>query len=173
MNKTAIVLVSILFAACASSTRTDTAQVQQPATKNTANVENPAIASVSAAEVAASKLAAELQTLQKESAYFDFDKYAVKPEYQDAIRKQADFLKNHKGDVVIVAGNADERGSGEYNLALGERRALAVKKSLLQLGVPAAQIRTVSYGEDKPRLLCHEEKCWKENRRVDFAHSLE
>ncbi len=170
MKKTAIVLVSLLFAACAS-TKTDAPQAAQPAAKNTA-VETPVTAPVSAAEVAANQLAAELQALQKESVYFDFDKSAVKSEFQDALRKQADFLKSHKNDVVTLEGNCDERGSSKYNLALGERRAQAVKKSLRLLGVSPTQIKTVSYGKERPRLQCHEEKCWKENRRADFVHSL-
>ncbi len=127
---------------------------------------------MSSTEVAANKLAAELQVLQKESVHFDFDKYAVKPEYLEVIQKQADFIKGHKNDVVTLEGNCDERGSNAYNLALGNKRANAVRKSLLQLGVPVSQIKTVSFGKEKPRLLCHEEKCWKENRRVDFVHKL-
>lgn len=172
MKRIAIVLTSLLFVACASTTKTDSSQTQSSNDKNSATAASPTTATASAAEVAASKLAAELNALQKESAYFDFDKYAVKPEYQDTIQKQAEFIKSHKNDVVTLEGNADERGSNKYNLALGERRALAIKKSLQSLGVPAAQIKTVSYGEEKPRLLCHEEKCWKENRRVDFVHSI-
>ncbi len=71
-----------------------------------------------------------------------------------------------------MEGNADERGSAEYNLALGDRRANAVRKNLELLGIPTAQIKTLSFGEEKPRLLCHEEKCWQENRRDDFVHKL-
>ena len=167
MKKITFVLASLLVAACSSTHKADTAAPQ--AAPQTAA---PAPASATPAELAASKLAADLQGLQKESVYFDFDKYAVKPEYQDAIQKQAAFIKVHKNDVVTLEGNADERGSEKYNLALGNRRAKAVLKSLERLGVSASQIRTVSYGKDHPRLMCHEEKCWKENRRVDFVHKL-
>lgn len=166
MKKIAFVLASLLVAACSSTHKADTA-APQAAPQTTAS---PAAATP--AELAANKLAAELQGLQKESVYFDFDKYAVKPEYQDAIQKQAAFIKGHKNDVVTLEGNADERGSEKYNLALGNRRAKAVLKSLERMGVSASQIRTVSFGKDRPRLACHEEKCWKENRRVDFAHKL-
>lgn len=167
MKKIAFILVSLLVAACSSTHKADTAAAPQAAPQTTAS---PAPATP--AELAASKLAAELQGLQKESVYFDFDKYAVKAEYRDAIQKQASFIKGHKNDVVTLEGNADERGSEKYNLALGNRRAKAVLKSLERLGVPASQIRTVSFGKDHPRLVCHEEKCWKENRRVDFEHKL-
>jgi peptidoglycan-associated lipoprotein len=169
MKKIAFVLASLLVAACSSTHKADTAAAPQAVPQTTAS---PVTASPTPAELAANKLAAELQYLQKENVYFDFDKYAVKQEYQDAIQKQAAFIKGHKNDVVTLEGNADERGSEKYNLALGNRRAKAVLKSLERLGVPASQIRTVSFGKDHPRLACHEEKCWKENRRVDFAHKL-
>ena len=113
-----------------------------------------------------------MRELEKQSIYFDFDRYAVKPEYRNIVQIQAEFIKAHKNAMVTVEGNADERGSNEYNLALGDKRANAVRKNLELLGVPATQIRAVSMGEEKPRLSCHEEKCWKENRRADFAHKL-
>lgn len=167
MKKIAVVLAALLIAACSSTQKTDTSQAPQASATNTAAAA-PVTASVSAAEVAAN----QLQELQKHSVYFDFDKHAVKPEYQGAIQKQADFIKEHKNDVVTLEGNADERGSEKYNMALGNKRAQAVKHSLQLLGVPAAQIKTVSFGKDKPRLSCHDEKCWQENRRVDFVHKL-
>jgi peptidoglycan-associated lipoprotein len=117
-------------------------------------------------------LTAEIQNLQKQSDYFDYNKFVVKPEYQSILRKEAEFIKSHKQDFVTLQGNADERGSEGYNLDLGNKRAVAVELSLQQMGVPATQIKVVSYGEDKPRLTCHLEKCWKENRRVDFVHQL-
>lgn len=172
MKKLAIILASLLVVACTSTHKADTSQ-SQPNTQNVTPASSPATAPESSSELAANELAAELQMLQKESAYFDFDKFAIKPEYQDAIQKQATFIKGHKNDVVTLEGNCDERGSKAYNLALGSRRASAVLKRLRQLGVPASQIKSVSYGKEKPRLLCHEEKCWKENRRVDFVHKLD
>ncbi len=164
MKKIAFVLASLLVAACSSTHKADTAAAPQT---------TAAPAAVSAPQSAASKLAAELQGLQADSVYFDFDKSVVKPAFHDAIQKQADFIKEHKNDVVTLQGNADERGTEKYNLALGNRRAKAVREALGRLGVPASQIKTVSLGKDHPRLLCHEEKCWQENRRVDFVHKLD
>jgi peptidoglycan-associated lipoprotein len=164
MKKALLVLATLVVAACATPPKTETAPP--------ANETKP-VAAAPAAETEASKLAAEIQTLQKESVYFDFDKSVVKPAYNEVIQNQAKFIKAHKNDVVTVSGNCDERGSSEYNLALGSRRAKAVAKSLEVDGVPAAQIKVLSYGEEKPRLLCHEEKCWKENRRADFVHKLD
>ena len=172
MKKTASILAAVLVAACSSTHKADTSQAAQTNSQSAA-VTSPATAPVSSADVAMSNLAAEIQSLQKLSTYFDFNKSAVKPEFQDDIQKQATFIKNHKNDVVTLEGNCDERGSDKYNYALGERRAKAVSHRLTLLGVPAAQIRTVSFGKGKPRLLCHEEKCWKENRRVDFVHKLD
>jgi peptidoglycan-associated lipoprotein len=123
-------------------------------------------------QLAADKLAASTQYLQKQSIYFDFDQFAIKPEYRDVIQQQAELVIAYKNDIVTVQGNADERGSDEYNLALGDRRANAARKNLELQGVPSSQIKTVSFGEEKPRLSCHEEKCWKENRRDDFIHTV-
>lgn len=171
MKKSAVILISLLVAACASTPKTDSSQSAQSAQSKPAAAA-PVTATATEAELAASKLKAELQALQQQSIYFDFDKYAIKPEYRDVIVKQAEFLKSHKNDIVTLEGNTDEQGSPEYNLALGSKRANAVEKSLKLLGIPMAQIKVVSLGEEKPRLDCHEEKCWKENRRVDFIHSL-
>jgi peptidoglycan-associated lipoprotein len=174
MKKIAVVLVPVLLAACSSMPAQNASQASQAASKpatNESRVIEKSI-SVSSAEIEAKKLAAEVQELQKQSIYFDFDKYVVKPEYLEVVRRQAEFIKAHKNDIVTVEGNADERGSNEYNLALGEKRATTARKNLELLGIPATQINTVSFGEEKPRLSCHEEKCWKENRRDDFAHKL-
>lgn len=183
MKKIAVVLISFLFVACASSPKTNSSQVSQPmeATKSSPDITNskpitnsvPEIkAPVPSADVEANKLAAELRVLQNQSIYFDFDSDVVKSEYLKVIRQQAEFLRAHKNDIVTVSGNADERGSTEYNLALGEERAKSVQRILRLLAVPAEQIKVVSLGEEKPRLSCHAEKCWQENRRDDFDHKL-
>jgi peptidoglycan-associated lipoprotein len=89
------------------------------------------------------------------------------------IEAHAKYLSEHANLKVRLEGNCDERGSTEYNLALGQRRANGVKKLLLTGGVKSSQIETVSYGDRKPKLTCHEEKCWKENRRADFNYNVE
>ena len=165
MKKIVVVLASLLVVACASTPKPES----QAAEKNTPSV---SIAAVSATETESHKLAAEIQNLQQQSVFFDLDKSSIKKEYRDALQAQAKFAKAHKNDMVTIEGNCDERGSAEYNLALGERRANTARKSLELMGVPASQIKTVSFGLEKPRLTCHEEKCWKENRRDDFVHKL-
>jgi peptidoglycan-associated lipoprotein len=169
MKKITVVLASLLISACASTPAPKTDSTQQP---DSAKTTVPGSEAVSATASEADKLTAETQELQKQSVYFDFDTFVVKPEYRDVMDKQAAFLKNHKNDVVTLEGNTDERGSSEYNLALGSKRANAVKVSLKVMGVPVAQMKESSFGEVKPRLTCHEEECWKENRRVDFVHQL-
>lgn len=170
MKRIAVVVISILIAACSSLQKSDSQNASGASDKNVAGTSSTN--ALTAAKTESGKLAAEIQGLQQQSVYFDLDKSDIKPEYRNVILKQAEFIKAHKNDIVTVQGNTDERGSSEYNLALGERRANTARKSLELLDVPAAQIKTVSFGPEKPRLVCHEEKCWKENRRDDFVHQL-
>ena len=108
--------------------------------------------------------------LTDRSVYFDFDKYAIKPDQNSAITDNAKLATTYSSDNVTLQGNCDERGSREYNLALGQRRADAVKQRLVLLGVPESRIETVSFGKEKPRATCHNESCWSQNRRADFVH---
>jgi len=114
-----------------------------------------------------------IKELANKSVYFDYDDFTVKTQYQDVVKQQSDFIRQTPKDRVMLQGNADERGSAEYNLALGQKRAEAVRKALTILGVPDGRLEAVSYGKEKPRSLCHEEKCWQENRRVDFDHKVQ
>jgi peptidoglycan-associated lipoprotein len=104
-----------------------------------------------------------------EAIYFDFDKYLIKPESKDAIQKNAQWLQDNKDYKVRIEGNCDERGTNEYNMALGQRRADAAAKYLTDLGIAKDRVRSVSYGEEKP--ICKEatEDCWGKNRRDDFV----
>ena len=105
----------------------------------------------------------------KKSVYYAFDGYDVKPEYRTLVEQHARFLRDNPSAKIVVEGNADERGSREYNVALGQRRAESVMKMMMVLGARASQIEAVSYGEEKPRLSGHEESAWAENRRSDFV----
>jgi len=122
--------------------------------------------------MSANALTDEIKNLEQGSEYFDFNKYEIKAEYNDILQTQANFIKSHKNDMVTLEGNCDERGSLAYNMKLGKSRSMAVKKHLVKLGVPSSQLKVVSYGKERPRLTCHDEKCWKENRRVDFIHHV-
>ena len=104
-----------------------------------------------------------------DSIYFDYDKYNVKPEYKSVVKKEADYLKANKDAKVTIEGNCDERGTNEYNMALGQRRADSAAKALKAAGIDAKRIKTVSYGEEKP--VCKEavEACWSKNRNAKFV----
>jgi len=108
--------------------------------------------------------------LSKRSIYYDFDAYNIKEEFQSVVEAHAKFLLEHKTMKMRVEGNCDERGSREYNLALGQRRADSVKRALTLLGVPGKQIETVSFGSEKPKSNGHDDDAWAENRRSDLAY---
>ena len=105
----------------------------------------------------------------KRSVYFEFDKYDVKPEYRALVEANARWLKANPKARLVIEGNADEQGSREYNLALGQKRAESVSKMMTLLGVRAEQVEAISYGEERPRSDGHDEKAWSQNRRSDFA----
>ncbi len=101
--------------------------------------------------------------------YFDYDSSQIKDSERAAIETVADSMKKNSAGGVIVEGHCDERGSTEYNLALGERRALAVRAYLIGLGVDGARVQTKSFGEERPVCPEHEENCWSKNRRGEFV----
>jgi peptidoglycan-associated lipoprotein len=103
--------------------------------------------------------------------FFDYDKYDVRPDQQASLHSNAQFLTEHSGITFTVEGHCDERGSTEYNLALGTNRAEAVKSALVQAGVAANRIRTISYGKEKPFCTEHNEQCWQQNRVGHFVYS--
>ncbi len=106
---------------------------------------------------------------EAEAIYFDFDRSFIRPEYRPILKEKADYLKDNPNVRIRIEGNCDERGTNEYNLALGERRANSARKFLISLGVSAGQIETVSYGEERPLALGHSKGAWAQNRRDDFA----
>ncbi|MFZ6758464.1 peptidoglycan-associated lipoprotein Pal [Undibacterium sp. Ji50W] len=108
--------------------------------------------------------------LAKRSVYFDYDSYTVKDEFKPVIEAHAKFLVANKNRGILIQGNTDERGGREYNLALGQKRAEAVRKALSLLGVPEAQIEAVSLGKEKPKATGSDEASWAENRRSDILY---
>lgn len=97
--------------------------------------------------------------------FFGYDRYDVAPEGQRVLEMQAEWLKRYPQNNVTIKGHADERGTREYNLALGERRANAIKNYLVALGVPATRINTISYGKEQPAVMGSNEEAWAQNRR--------
>ncbi len=108
--------------------------------------------------------------LSRRSIYFDFDSFTIRDEFRATVEAHARYLTANKNRKVIIQGNTDERGSREYNLALGQKRAEAVRKALVALGVPDAQLEAVSLGEEKPRSTGNDDASRAENRRADLAY---
>ena len=108
--------------------------------------------------------------LATRTIYFDYDSSEIKSEYNAVVEAHADFLANHPNVSVTLEGHADERGSREYNLALGERRAKAVERLMTLQGVAAKQLHVTSYGEERPAVEGHNEAAWSKNRRVEIVY---
>lgn len=106
----------------------------------------------------------------KRSVYYEFDGTDVKPEYRPMVEAHARYLKQNPAARITIEGNCDERGSREYNVALGQRRAESVMKMMALLGVRDGQVESVSFGKEKPRAAGNSETAWSENRRSDFAY---
>ena len=106
---------------------------------------------------------------EAEPVYFDFDKSFIRSEYRPVLREKAGFLKDNPNVRTRIEGNCDERGTNEYNLALGERRAESAKNFLLSLGISPDRIEAISYGEERPLAVGHNEDSWAQNRRDDFV----
>lgn len=111
----------------------------------------------------------DVDSLKADTVYFDFDKSVIKASEAAKLSAVADFIKAHPEDDLVVQGHCDERGTEEYNRALGERRALAVREALVKLGSSAEKITTVSYGKDRPVEMGHDEAAWSKNRRSEFV----
>ena len=109
-------------------------------------------------------------TLAKRSVYFEYDSYEIAPEGRALIEAHSKYLTAHAGASVRLEGNADERGGREYNLALGQKRADAVRQAMKLLGVTEKQMESVSFGKEKPVALGHDEDSWAKNRRVDVNY---
>jgi peptidoglycan-associated lipoprotein len=108
--------------------------------------------------------------LSKRSVYFEFDSFVVEDKYKAQIEAHSKYLAGNKGAKVTLQGHTDERGSREYNIALGQKRADAVKRVMTLMGVQDVVIETVSYGKEKPKREGHDEAAWAENRRVDIVY---
>ena len=174
----------LLLASCATSTGPETqpgapvegAQPGGPGAKPSA-VQSTPVAPVEAGQAAGESPFAALKNpaspLSKRSVYFDYDKFEVRDEYRPLVEAHARFLRDNRTAKVLVQGNADERGSREYNVGLGQRRSDGVKKLLILLGAKEPQIEATSLGEEKPSCNGHDEECWAKNRRDDMLYNGE
>lgn len=169
-------VVASLVAACGSQEvkkdvpvadrTTPTTQPSQTATPSTTSP-------TAQPSIAANPLTDPRNILSKRSVYFDFDSNVVKDEFRPVVQAHARYMVDKKDAKVRIEGNCDERGSREYNLALGQRRAEAVKRVMTVLGVQEGRIETVSFGEEKPAAAGHDEASWAQNRRGDIKYAGE
>ena len=120
-------------------------------------------------EIAAKEKAAALKTVVNEDIYFDYDSAVLSAAAQNVLKNKSIILGKYSGVSVTIEGHCDERGTNEYNLALGERRAESAKSFLVNLGVNSSRLKTISYGEEKPVDAGHEEGAWSKNRRAHFV----
>jgi peptidoglycan-associated lipoprotein len=171
------ILALAVLAGCASTTSSDPQSPQQPGSGPEAGAQSGGVTGSApagrpgAGPGAGSGPAASVDPRgDKRSVYYEFDGYDVKAEYRPLVQQHASYLAKNPAVSIVIEGNADERGSREYNVALGQRRAESVKKMMTLLGVREAQIESVSFGKEKPRTQGHDEKAWAENRRSDFAY---
>src|SRR6266404_3104975 len=109
----------------------------------------------------------------KRSVFYEYDKYDIRDEYRPVLQAHGKYLAENRGKKMLVQGNCDERGSREYNIALGQRRAESVKRMLVLMGATESQVEPVSLGEEKPRCGDHSEGCWSQNRRSDMLYGGE
>jgi len=174
-------IAASLLAACASTPEPTKAPVenrtQTPTTSATTEIKPVDLKPVEQPQVQASGLAPHLDPANKlsteRSVYFDYDKYVVKDEYRASVEAHAKYLNDNRKLKIKIEGNADERGSREYNLALGQKRADAVKRSMQTVGVSENQIETTSNGEEKPKATGANEEAWAQNRRADIIYEGE
>jgi len=175
------------IAGCASTGSEDAAPVEDKASAatvpgtgtgaTTSGTTTAPIGGVAGAPAGGATSAAALKDprniLSKRNIYFDYDQFTVKDEYKPIVEAHAKYLQANRGARAIIQGNTDERGTREYNIALGQKRADAVKNLMLLLGATEIQIETVSFGKEKPRREGHDESSWAENRRADIVHAGE
>ncbi len=160
----AIVSISALLAACGSSVKLDEdSTAGGPGAGYSSGVDSTAAGQFD-------PFNPQSPLAQQRSVYFDFDSYVIKDEYRPVVEMHARYLTSNPNQYVIIEGHTDERGSSEYNLALGQRRSEAVRRMLLLLGVRDEQVEAISFGKERPRALGHTEADYAENRRADFVY---
>jgi peptidoglycan-associated lipoprotein len=171
--KIIIVLFAVVFlAACNKKVKeTDTAANTATDTTQSANVVDQGSAIVSEGAFTARDLDTNA-CLMKRVIYFDYDQDLLQPEYQAVVACHAKYLRDRSGAQMALEGHADERGTREYNLGLGERRSNTVASAFSANGADASRINAVSYGEERPLCLDTEDSCWSKNRRVEIVYSV-
>lgn len=161
----------VMLAGCKTAPVTQApATTEAPASSNTGTSGYQAPASQGGQQLSAEQLAKQALASVGMVIYFDYDSSDIKPEYNNVIAAHAKYLATNGTLKVRLEGNTDERGTREYNIGLGERRAQAVRRALLLQGVTEAQVTTLSYGEERPAVAGNDETAYSKNRRVEFGY---
>jgi peptidoglycan-associated lipoprotein len=164
-------LALALIAGCASTPETKPTEPQASPAQPPAAPPSTAVQPLQPSAVQGESL--KEGTLAKRSVFYDLDQYNIKDEYRPLLQAHGKYLAEHRNAKMLVQGNCDERGSREYNIALGQRRSEGVKKMLVLMGATDSQVEPVSLGEEKPRCTEHAESCWSQNRRSDMLYGGE
>ncbi len=166
--------LALLLSACASKDPVKETKIEdRTPPKTTASTTTPPSTQGTQGQQSINPLKDPNNPLSKRVIYFEYDKDAVKPEYTSLVQAHASYLGQNRNRKVRLEGHADERGSREYNMALGQRRADAVRKATAVLGVGNERVETISFGEDKPKSSGHDEAAWAQNRRVEILYDGE
>ena len=163
---------ALLVSACSSPVKLDDkAAVEDRTGSTTGQTADPrTVGTVNTTRSGMDPLNDPQGVLAKRSIYFDLDSYTVKDEFKPVLEAHSRFLTANKARQIVIQGNTDERGGREYNLALGQKRAEAVRRAMMLLGVQESQMEAVSFGKEKPKALGSDEAAWAENRRADIAY---
>jgi len=175
--------IAVLLVGCKSTDTQSPAPIEEPAPGSAAAAAGGATGGATTSGVTTSGISGapmagglgpELKDpkniLSKRTIYFDYDSFVVKDEYRAQVEAHAKYLQTHRPANVTLQGHTDERGSREYNIALGQKRADAVKQLMRVLGATEIQIETVSFGKEKPKAGGHDESAWAQNRRVEIIY---
>ncbi len=175
MKQTLIVAaLALVLAGCSSNTKLDP-PIQGSGTATTgastgADAQGAGQSTVTQVQAGGSSADAAGPAGVARVIYFDYDSFSVKPEYQSLVDQHARFLQSNQGRSISLEGNTDERGSREYNLALGQKRAEAVRRAMTLVGASDVQIEAVSFGEEKPAVQGSSEDAYAQNRRVEIRY---
>jgi peptidoglycan-associated lipoprotein len=165
--------LTLVLAACSSTpVATPAAPLASEATPAVSNTQEATPKPSPVVQALPAHLDPNSPIYKQRSIYFDYDVFTIKNEFTDLIERHANYLKAHPELQVRLEGNADERGGHEYNLALGQRRSESVKRALVTMGDGEKQLEAISFGEEKPKVIGHDEASWAENRRVDIVYAL-
>lgn len=172
MKKIAMIMgAALLVAGCGSAVKLDSPPVEDRSSGGGSAGTNISVeAKSTVASVDVGKSSQDAMMSSPRLVYFDYDSFVIKPEFQSLIETHASFIKSDKSRKVVIEGHTDERGGREYNLALGQKRAEAVRRALGLLGVVDSQVEAVSFGKEKPAAQGNDESAWSKNRRAEISY---